>query len=119
MKYLIAVCVGMILLSLAKAGENQHHIYNIVPNDTVINRVIVNEVSRGAATGVSAAQCTYDNGSFDLQVCAAAGYSNGEKAVTFGMGQKYKNFMLNGSVTYEPDYDSEPSFGVGFNWKIK
>jgi len=70
----------------------------------------------GIASAISAAQCHFDNGSFHLQLCAGAGYTDNQEAATFGIAKKYKDFLINGTITTE---DNHTSFGFGLNWKVK
>ena len=70
----------------------------------------------GIASAISAAQCHFDNGSFHLQLCAGAGYSDNQEAATFGIAKKYKDFLINGTITTE---DNHTTFGFGLNWKVK
>jgi len=70
----------------------------------------------GIASAISAAQCHFDNGSFHLQLCAGAGYTDNQEAATFGIAKKYKDFLINGTITSE---DNRTSFGFGLNWKVK
>ena len=72
--------------------------------------------TEGIASAISAAQCHFDNGSFHLQLCAGAGYSDNQEAATFGIAKKYKDFLLNGTITTE---DNHTTFGFGLNWKVK
>ena len=106
MKFIISV----ILFFMATiAWSHDHH------HDT---RVIQNDIASypGVASAISASQCHFDGGSFDLQLCGGVGFSNGNQAATFGVGKKYKDFLLNGTITTE---DNETSVGIGMNWKIK
>jgi len=71
---------------------------------------------KGVASAISASQCHFDNGSFHLQLCAGAGYTDSQEAVTFGIGKKYKDLLLNGTISSE---DNRTYFGIGANWKVK
>ena len=72
--------------------------------------------AEGIASAISASQCHFDNGSFHLQLCAGAGYSDNQEAATFGIAKKYKDFLINGTITTE---DNHTTFGFGLNWKVK
>jgi len=87
-------------------------IYTIEPATSIENP----KNYTGVASAISAAQCHFDGGSFDLQLCGAVGYSDNQEAFTFGIGKKYKDFLINGTVSIE---DNKARYGVGLNWKIK
>ena len=72
--------------------------------------------TEGIASAISAAQCHFDNGSFHLQLCGGAGYADNQEAATFGIAKKYKDFLINGTITTE---DNHTTFGFGLNWKVK
>ncbi len=89
----------------AMAGEKHH-------TQTTTNYANI----KGVASAISAAQCSFDNGSSSLQLCGAVGYYENQEAVTFGIGKKYKSFLLNGTISTE---SGQTAVGVGLNWKIK
>jgi len=92
-------------------------ITNAVADDPHHEKVTNNYYNvNGVASAISAAQCHFDNGSFHLQLCAGAGYSDNQEAATFGIAKKYKDFLINGTITSE---DNHTSFGFGLNWKVK
>ena len=72
--------------------------------------------SQGVASAISAAQCHFDGGSYDLQLCGGWGHSYGQDAYTVGAGQKIGDFLLNYTETTE---NGNISRGAGINWKIK
>ena len=72
--------------------------------------------SKGIASAISAAQCHFDGGSFDLQLCGGYGNAFGQDAYTFGAGQKVGDFLLNFTETTE---NGKSSHGFGVNWKVK
>ena len=72
--------------------------------------------NKGIASAISAAQCHFDNGSFHLQLCAGAGYYDNQEAATFGIAKKYKDFLINGTISTE---DNHTTVGFGLNWKVK
>ena len=89
------------------------------PSDNVANTTIINTAPyqiKGVASAISAAQCHFDGGSFDLQLCGGYGNAFGQNAYTFGAGQKVGDFLLNFTQTTE---DGKSSHGAGINWKIK
>ena len=103
---------GLLILLLANpAYADDPHGYREAPRET-----IVYTDSQGIASAISAAQCHFDNGSFHLQLCAGAGYSDNQEAATFGIAKKYKDFLINGTITTE---DNHTTFGFGLNWKVK
>ena len=108
MKLMIPI-LSILLANPAYADDP--HSYQEAPRET-----IVYTDSQGIASAISAAQCHFDNGSFHLQLCAGAGYSDNQEAATFGIAKKYKDFLLNGTVTTE---DNHTTFGFGLNWKVK
>ena len=108
MKIVSALMIlGIILFGNAYAGD-PHHIEQ--------KTIIIQPEIEGIASAISAAQCHFDNGSFHLQLCAGAGYSDNQEAATFGIAKKYKDFLLNGTITTE---DNHTTFGFGLNWKVK
>lgn len=111
MKFITFFCVFAALffltLGFAYADNNHHH-----ETETVNNYYS----EKGIASAISAAQCHFDGGSFDLQLCGSVGYSDNQEAFTFGIGKKYKDFLINGTVSIE---DNKARYGVGLNWKIK
>ncbi len=91
----------------AMAGEKHHNQLTTNNYQTSI---------KGVALAISAAQCSFDNGSSSLQLCGAVGYYENQEAVTFGIGKKYKSFLLNGTISTE---SGQTAIGVGLNWKLK
>lgn len=73
-------------------------------------------MSYGVASAISAAQCHFDGGSFDLQLCGGYGNAFGQDAYTFGAGQKIGDFLFNFTETTE---NGKSSHGFGVNWKVK
>jgi len=88
------------------------------PHGAVIEKSPTNNyyTSEGVASAISAANCSFDSSTFDLQLCGAVGYTDNTDAVTFGIGKKYKDFLINGTISSE---DNRTSFGAAINWKIK
>jgi hypothetical protein len=101
--------------NMAWADEKKHKSTTKITNVTEVT-TINNYSTKGIASAISAAQCHFDGGSFDLQLCGAVGYSDNQEAFTFGIGKKYKDFLINGTVSVE---DNKARYGVGLNWKIK
>ncbi len=106
----------MILGSLTVLLANAAYAGN--PHAVVIQEGSTNNYydRKGIASAISAAQCHFDNGSFHLQLCAGAGYSGNQEAATFGIAKKYKDFLINGTITTE---DNHTTVGFGLNWKVK
>ena len=98
--------------NVAIAGGYHHHEPDIINTTEVINNYSV----KGVASAISAAQCHFDGGSFDLQLCGGYGNSSGQDAYTFGVGQKVGDFLLNFTETTE---NGKSSHGFGINWKVK
>ncbi len=108
MKFMIPIFLTTLLANPAYADDPH---YQEAPRET-----IVYTDSQGIASAISAAQCHFDNGSFHLQLCGGAGYSDNQEAATFGIAKKYKDFLINGTITTE---DNHTTFGFGLNWKVK
>lgn len=109
MKFTLLILLAILLANPAYADDP--HRYQEAPRETIVHLD-----SQGIASAISAAQCHFDNGSFHLQLCAGAGYSDNQEAATFGIAKKYKDFLLNGTITTE---DNHTTFGFGLNWKVK
>ena len=107
-KLIIVIGIFVAIFSNVLMASESHH-----SRQTIVNNYTSTE---GIASAISAAQCHFDGGSYDLQLCGGVGFSNGNQAATFGVGKKYKDFLLNGTITTE---DNETSVGIGMNWKIK
>jgi len=105
----LLIIMAIAILSDAMADDPHDHNYQSTTNIYQIG-------SKGVASAISAAQCHFDNGSFHLQLCAGAGYTDNQEAATFGIAKKYKDFLINGTISSE---DNHTSFGFGANWKIK
>ncbi len=105
MKFMAPIFLAILLANTVYADNKHHHstVANIYSTD-------------GIASAISAAQCHFDNGSFHLQLCGGAGYSDNQEAATFGIAKKYKDFLINGTITTE---DNHTTFGFGLNWKVK
>jgi hypothetical protein len=71
---------------------------------------------KGVASAISAAQCHFDGGSNDLQLCGAHGNAFNSDAFTVGAGYKVGDFLLNATRTIE---NGDESYGFGVNYKIK
>jgi len=106
----IMMIIGLSILLLSNTMADDPH--------GAIKETVTNNYydSKGIASAISAAQCHFDNGSFHLQLCAGAGYTDNQEAATFGIAKKYKDFLINGTITSE---DNHTSFGFGLNWKVK
>ena len=107
-KIIIVVSVFIAIFSNVLMASESHH-----SRQTTVNNYTSTE---GIASAISAAQCHFDNGSFHLQLCGGVGYSDNREAATFGIAKKYKDFLLNGTITTE---DNHTTFGFGLNWKVK
>ena len=105
----LLIILFIALFADAMASESHH--------GSVTNNYYSSSGDKYSTAGpISAAQCHFDNGSFHLQLCAGAGYSNNQEAATFGIAKKYKDFLINGTITSE---DNHTTFGFGLNWKVK
>jgi hypothetical protein len=113
MRTTILIFLAILLANTAYA-DNKHHKHIVIEKAPAVTNIYTN--IQGVASAISASQCHFDGGSFDLQLCAGAGYSDNQEAVTFGIGKKYKDFLINGTITSE---DSHTTFGIGLNWKVK
>ena len=117
--WMIAV-VGLLftislIANIAHSSESHHSIvYVDVPTNYQANNYQIG--SKGVASAISAAQCHFDGGSFDLQLCGGYGNAFGQDAYTFGAGQKVGDFLLNFTETTE---NGKSSYGLGINWKVK
>jgi len=109
--FILGLLIIMTVAALSDANADD-------PHGVVIEKSSTNNyyTSEGVASAISAAQCHFDNGSFHLQLCAGAGYTDNQEAATFGIAKKYKDFLINGTITSE---DNHTSFGFGLNWKVK
>ena len=109
MRKTILVILALLLVTPVLADD---------PHGVVIREGTATNIysTEGIASAISAAQCHFDNGSFHLQLCAGAGYSDNQEAATFGIAKKYKDFLINGTITTE---DNHTTFGFGLNWKVK
>ena len=110
--------IGLLLvIANISYADNRHHaiVYEQAPNYQLpTNNYQIG--SKGVASAISAAQCHFDGGSFDLQLCGGYGNAFGQDAYTFGAGQKFGDFLLNFTGTTE---DGKESHGFGVNWKVK
>jgi len=79
-------------------------------------KVTINYSVKGVASAISAAQCHFDGGSYDLQLCGGYGNAFGQDAVTIGAGYKIGDFLFNATETNE---NGEWSRGFGVNLKVK
>lgn len=112
----ITISIVLFLISQSTiAGGYHHHQESTL---TYEKRGTINNYysTKGIASAISAAQCHFDGGSFDLQLCGAIGYSYGQEAYTFGAAKKIGDFLLNVTETIE---NGKLSRGAGVNWKVK
>lgn len=123
--FFCVVAVLFFITNIAWSSEYHKHHDNEVNTTIIIEPapVVINENTslvipsvRGVASAISAAQCHFDGGSFDLQLCGGYGNAFGQDAYTFGAGQKVGDFLLNFTETTE---NGKSSHGFGVNWKVK
>ena len=111
MRFTILIFLSILLANIAMADNRRH--YHDVPRETITNNYYG---IKGVASAISAAQCHFDGGSFDLQLCGGYGNAFGQDAFTFGAGQKFGDFLFNVTETTE---NGKSSHGFGVNWKVK
>lgn len=97
MKYLI------FLFPLIAWADNSHHVKYI------------NTPTSGTALGIANAQLNFDKGTYGWQWSAGAGFYDDSEAVSFGMGKRYGNTLINGTIGSE---DGKTGFGVGISGKF-
>ena len=112
--FILGIFIIITIAALSDAMADDPHRSIVIEESN--NYYTSNGDNYGIASAISASQCHFDNGSFHLQLCAGAGYSDNQEAATFGIAKKYKDFLINGTITTE---DNHTTFGFGLNWKVK
>ncbi len=103
---LILFMTALLLADVSAARAHDRYAYNapIQMGDTNISQ------SSGAALGIASAQHNFDFATNDLQIGVAGGYFQGSSAVSIGIGQKFKNVLINGSFGSEL---GNTGYGIG------
>jgi hypothetical protein len=115
MKVITTLMIFAILAINTAYADNKHHKHIVIEKDVPRETIIYTD-TQGVASAISAAQCHFDAGSFDLQLCGGWGNSSSQNAYTVGGGQKFGDFLFNYTITEENGLISR---GGGINWKIK
>lgn len=89
--------------------------YNPPPPVVTNTALILSSDHEGVASAIAAGQCQFD-WTHDMQGCLAGGTYDGNDAVSFQLGQRYKKVLINGGINYE---SGEYSAGIAVNWKFK
>lgn len=113
--FIFAVAVLFFSANIAWSSEYRDHVYIGKTTSNPPGPLAISNI-KGVASAISAAQCHFDAGSYDLQLCGATGFSDGKEALTLGVGKKYKDFLISGTISVE---DNRTRYGAGINWKIK
>ncbi len=100
----------LFIVSLSVFADEKH--------DRIEYKTEYNVGCTSQATAIASSQLNFGWGASDLQ--GSAGYGNhcNESAIVFGLGQRFKNILFNGSVGSETNSD-EYSIGVGVSFRFK
>lgn len=104
MKLLILILA--ILPSCVMAGGNR--------NTTIINETYNTYNVEGVALAIAKSQHHFDWSTPRLQGSIGMGSFDNE-ALSFGLAQKYKEVLINGSIGTE---DGKTGFGLGVGWRF-
>ena len=76
---------------------------------------IGNYQSKGVALGLAASQHNYDMGVNKFQGSVGLGTFQGVDAVSFSLGKRYKDILINGSIGSESGLTG---YGAGITWRF-
>ena len=83
---------------------------------TSTETILVTEYnSEGTASAMAAGQCQFD-WTHDLQGCVGGATFDGNDALAFQLGKRYKKVLINGGISYEA---GEYGAAGAINWKFK
>ena len=109
--FVVFAAFYFILLQNAYSTERHHAIvYEHVDNTAT---QVIEKSSSGAASAIAASQHSYYWGKSDLQGSASIGSFDGNTAFSFGLAKKYKQTLINGSISNE---EGKIGAGMGINW---
>lgn len=86
-----------------------------VVTTTSTTTLITSYNTEGTASAMAAGQCQFD-WTYELQGCVGGATYDGNDAVAFQLGKRYKKVLLNGGINYE---SGEYSAAGAINWKFK
>lgn len=109
-KLIVFGCIvaALFFFFLGKSYSGEYH-HSIAPSSGISYNY------KGIASGISAAQCHPNLGQVRLQGCFSASNLGTAQAFTFGLAQKYKQTLINGTITKE---DNTIGLGIGLNWNF-
>lgn len=113
--FLLFFAVVAFAAEARKGGHHQPPVVNITEVTEVTEVTNITTDTAGIASAVATGQCQFDNSTYSLQGCVALGNYESENALVFGMGKRYKETLINGTVAFE---GSDLAVGVGVNWKF-
>ncbi len=120
MKLLLILLLAFAGSAFADKKHHDHHseVINItevteVTNITEVTHIVQSD-TEGVASAIAAGQCQFD-WTHSWQGCAAVGSYDGNSAAAFGLGKRYNEVLLNGTVSIE---DGEIGVGASVNWKF-
>lgn len=98
----LIICVSFFVASWARADGN--HNYQSTTNISQISNYNV----KGVALAISQAQINFDHGTQSWQGAVGFGAFDSRTAISFGVGKRFKDVIINGAVGVE-----EGAYGGG------
>lgn len=114
MKYLSLL---LLIPAITYAGGNHGHSEEsstIINNTTNITYKTTSTVS-GMALGLAASQHNFDLSTYAYQWSIGAAYYDNEDAISFALGKRINNILINGSIGYE---NGTRGAGIGVNGRF-
>jgi hypothetical protein len=108
MRYII-----LLLFANTAFGDNPHT--SVIIEKSVIEQTIKKEVSRGAALGIATGQHQFSAATDAYQWSIGAGRYDGSDALSVGIGKRFDNLLINGSIGQE---DGKTGAGIGVSGKF-
>lgn len=114
---IIALMLAFSALPFAVQAGGRHNEHETsettVVSDITINQTLtqrITEEAKGNAISLAAAQHSFDMSTFAPQWSIGAASSGDSDAISFAIGKRFNNVLINGSIGYE---DGEKGYGVG------
>ena len=119
MKYVLLVFAFMMTgVVLAGGNNNTEIINNYYTTTTTLNNFGVSETQsaiEGVTMSYAASQHHFDLSTYSLQMSVGAASFRGEEALSFAIGKRVGDILINGSVSGS---DNNQAYGFGATWRF-
>ena len=108
--FIFAIAVLFFGFNIAWSSERHPIVYE--PINNTVNHTVDN---KGVALGLAASQHNFDMGVNKFQGSVGLGTFQGVDALSFSLGKRYKDILINGSIGSE---NGLTGYGAGITWRF-